>query len=86
MPVPARKLSRSKGRRRRSHDHMNPINVGSCEKCKSPSVSHRVCPGCGFYNGRQAIEHSKDTQRVLRKLDAHKHHDHSDESKKASEA
>jgi large subunit ribosomal protein L32 len=27
-----------------------------CPQCKSLKLPHRVCPVCGYYNGRQAIE------------------------------
>jgi large subunit ribosomal protein L32 len=26
-----------------------------CPQCASPSVPHRVCAECGYYNGRQVI-------------------------------
>ncbi len=29
--------------------------VTMCPQCASPYVPHRVCPSCGFYNGRQVL-------------------------------
>jgi len=27
-----------------------------CPQCKTPKLNHRVCPVCGQYAGRQAME------------------------------
>jgi large subunit ribosomal protein L32 len=27
-----------------------------CDHCHEPKLPHHVCPNCGWYNGRQAIE------------------------------
>ncbi|MBI5793531.1 50S ribosomal protein L32 [Candidatus Uhrbacteria bacterium] len=81
MPVPARKLSRSKGRRRRSHDHMNPVQVGTCEKCRASTMAHHACPTCGFYKGRQVVDHSRKVARLLKKT-GHAH-PHDEQTKKA---
>jgi large subunit ribosomal protein L32 len=29
--------------------------LSSCPQCAAPYVTHRVCPACGYYNGRQVI-------------------------------
>jgi large subunit ribosomal protein L32 len=29
--------------------------LSSCPHCAGASVPHRVCPACGFYNGRQVL-------------------------------
>lgn len=29
--------------------------LGTCPQCSAPYQSHRVCPACGFYKGRQVI-------------------------------
>jgi len=29
--------------------------VQPCPQCAALSVPHRVCPSCGWYNGRQVI-------------------------------
>lgn len=86
MPVPARKLSRSKVRRRRSHDHLDPKNVNTCVKCKAPIMSHHACPACGYYDGRQAVDLSRVTSRILkRKTSTHDHRGH-DQQEKHSDA
>jgi large subunit ribosomal protein L32 len=27
--------------------------VQTCPNCSAPRIPHRVCPSCGFYNGKQ---------------------------------
>ncbi len=27
-----------------------------CPRCSEPHMSHRVCPGCGYYKDRLVIE------------------------------
>ena len=29
--------------------------LSKCPQCDEAYVPHRVCPACGFYNGRQVI-------------------------------
>ncbi|HJQ70452.1 MAG TPA: 50S ribosomal protein L32 [Blastocatellia bacterium] len=56
MPNPKRKHSKSRTGKRRAHDHLVPPAVGNCPNCGEPRPPHRVCPKCGFYRGRVAIE------------------------------
>jgi large subunit ribosomal protein L32 len=29
--------------------------LGKCPQCAAPYISHRVCPACGYYKGRQVL-------------------------------
>jgi len=56
MPVPKRKPSKSKQRMRRASNSVLKLpQLNTCPQCAAPYVSHRVCPSCGFYRGRQAV-------------------------------
>jgi large subunit ribosomal protein L32 len=56
MAVPKRKTSRARRDARRS-SHPGPASsVSECPQCHSPKLSHRVCPNCGMYNGRQVVK------------------------------
>lgn len=55
MAVPKRKQSRSRGRKRRSHDAITLPNPSACPQCGEPKLPHRVCPSCGYYKDRQVI-------------------------------
>ncbi len=54
MPNPKRRHSKTRGRKRRTHDTLVAATVGNCPQCSEPKASHVVCKYCGFYKGRQA--------------------------------
>jgi large subunit ribosomal protein L32 len=56
MPVPKRKLSRSRTRHRRSAWKTTVPPIANCEQCNSPKLQHTACPTCGTYNRRQVLE------------------------------
>ncbi len=55
MSEPKKKRSQSRKGKHRSHQAMTGPALMSCADCKSPKVSHQVCPTCGMYDGKQAI-------------------------------
>ncbi len=64
MPNPKRRHSNTRTRKRRTHDVMYATPTAACKQCGSPIISHRVCPKCGFYKGRQVIAvKSKDKKK-----------------------
>ncbi|MCK4948455.1 MAG: 50S ribosomal protein L32 [Candidatus Aureabacteria bacterium] len=56
MAVPKRKTSKSRRNMRRSHDGINNVQTVECPACKAPRIPHRVCPSCGYYNGRKVMD------------------------------
>jgi large subunit ribosomal protein L32 len=56
MAVPKKKMSKSQSRTRRAHDALRPPNLSRCSQCGVPKQSHRVCPSCGYYRGRQVVQ------------------------------
>lgn len=56
VAVPKRKTSRQRRDHRRSTHQIEGAPVGVCPQCHGPRLSHRVCPTCGFYNGRQVLK------------------------------
>ncbi len=56
MAEPKKKTSKSRGGMRRSHDALPMPNLSACPQCGDPKESHRVCPSCGHYRGRQVFE------------------------------
>jgi large subunit ribosomal protein L32 len=56
VALPKRRHSKARGRRRRTHWKLSEINLTPCPQCKQPKLSHRVCPVCGYYSGRQVVE------------------------------
>jgi large subunit ribosomal protein L32 len=56
MGVPKRKVAHARQMERRSHLALTPPTLVECPHCHEPKLPYRVCPACGWYNGRQAIE------------------------------
>ena len=59
MALPKRRISKTRGRKRRSHQALRSPGHTYCPQCDSPRMPHRVCPNCGFYRGREVV--SKET-------------------------
>ncbi len=55
MAVPARKVSNTRGRKRRTHYKINEKTTTTCPKCGAVIKPHRVCPKCGTYKGKEAV-------------------------------
>ncbi len=56
MAVPKRRMSKSQGRKRRSHNAIKKVQLSYCVQCGTPAPSHVVCPNCGYYQGRTLVE------------------------------
>ncbi|EDM77372.1 ribosomal protein L32 [Plesiocystis pacifica SIR-1] len=46
--------------RRANHDRRTAPVLSSCPNCEELMLSHRVCPACGYYKGRQVVEVEQD--------------------------
>ena len=55
MAVPKRRVSKMKKGLRRSHLALNVPGMVTCSNCGELNLSHRVCPSCGFYKGKQVV-------------------------------
>lgn len=55
MPLPKRRHSRARGRKRRTHWKLQPPAVVECNQCHQPKLSHHICPNCGFYKDVEVI-------------------------------
>ena len=56
MAVPARRTSKTTKRMRRTHFKLNVTGLTKCSNCGATIVSHRVCPECGYYDGKQVVD------------------------------
>jgi len=59
MPNPKRRHSKARRDKRRSHDHLHTHSLSKCPQCNEDKLPHRVCPNCGTYKGRPAIDISE---------------------------
>lgn len=55
MAVPKMKVSRARGRRRRTHYKLDLPAIVKCPKCQEMKLAHRVCKKCGTYDGAQVL-------------------------------
>lgn len=51
MAQPKKKLSSTRGNRRRSHLHLKSQPIAVCSHCQATTASHTVCQACGYYKG-----------------------------------
>ncbi len=56
MAHPKHKISSTRRDKRRTHYKAVAPTIGVCSSCGSATLLHRVCPECGFYRGKQAVE------------------------------
>ena len=56
MAHPKRKISKQRRNKRRTHYKATFKTLAKCSNCEATVQYHRVCPECGFYRGKLAIE------------------------------
>ncbi len=56
MTIPGKRKASSATKRQRSHRALLNLKLIKCPKCGKPSRPHRVCPFCGFYQGREIVK------------------------------
>ena len=61
MAVPKRRKSKSRrDMRRANHDRRSAPTLSACPNCEELKLSHRVCPACGHYKGREVVAVERD--------------------------
>jgi large subunit ribosomal protein L32 len=56
MPNPKHRFSQTRTAKRRSHHKLEAVQISTCSNCGAAVVSHRICPECGYYRGKLAID------------------------------
>lgn len=56
MAHPKRRQSNTRTAKRRSHDHAEMPALAKCPNCGAFYEYHRVCPSCGYYRGKLAVD------------------------------
>ena len=56
MAHPKRKQSKTRTAKRRTHDKAVAPTLALCPNCGAWHIYHTVCPECGYYRGKVAIE------------------------------
>jgi large subunit ribosomal protein L32 len=60
MPLPKRRHSNQRTRKRRAHDAVTPVGVSRCPHCQAFTLPHRACRSCGYYRGREVVKKSEE--------------------------
>ena len=55
MAVPQRRISKTRKRLRRTHFKLEVSGLVTCPNCGEMIKSHRVCPKCGYYDGKDVM-------------------------------
>ena len=58
--VPARRVSKTAKRARRTHLKKEAPTVTTCKNCCNPLVPHRACSKGGYYKGKEVIKVNKE--------------------------
>lgn len=56
MPNPKWRFSKTRTRKRRTHDKLTAPQLSTCSNCGAAVLYHHICPECGFYRGKQAVD------------------------------
>lgn len=54
-PLPKVRISKGRRDRRRAHHALKRRNLVACSNCGHLRLPHRVCPTCGYYQGREIV-------------------------------
>ena len=62
MAVPKGKTSKQRKRTRAANWKMSAPNLSECSHCHEKKPNHRVCPKCGYYDGKlvKAVDQSAE--------------------------
>jgi large subunit ribosomal protein L32 len=63
LQLPKRRHSKSRRDKRRAQWKMKSPNLSRCPQCGAPKLPHRVCPECGYYEGREIIPQKKEKKK-----------------------
>ena len=62
MAVPARRVSKTRKRKRRTHYKISEKGTIKCANCGALIKPHRVCPDCGFYKGKKVLDKEDEVE------------------------
>jgi len=63
LQLPKRRHSKSRRDKRRAQWKIKSPNLSRCPQCGAPKLPHRVCPECGYYEGREIIPPKKKEEK-----------------------
>ena len=60
MAQPKRRWSKARTASRRSTWKLENANLVECKHCHELVMQHRVCPNCGYYDGKEVVAQKAD--------------------------
>ncbi len=69
MAVPKKKVSRTRGRKRRTHYKASAPAASVCPRCGAPKLPHRACPECGYYRDEKVVAKAKAEKKIEKELE-----------------
>jgi large subunit ribosomal protein L32 len=64
MALPKSKVSKARGRKRRTHYKLDLPAIVKCPKCQEMKLAHHVCKKCGTYDGTQVLVMNEDKKKA----------------------
>jgi large subunit ribosomal protein L32 len=55
VALPKRRHSQARRDKSRTHQRIHPSSSTVCPQCGGVRLTHRACPSCGYYRGRQVV-------------------------------
>ncbi|HHT83486.1 MAG: 50S ribosomal protein L32 [Christensenellales bacterium] len=55
MAVPKNKVSKQRSNKRFANWKLTAPNLSECPQCHELKPSHKVCPACGYYDGKPVV-------------------------------
>lgn len=62
MAVPKRKISKQRKHTRSANWKVSAPALVECPQCHEMKLAHRVCKYCGYYDGKQIVEHKQKAE------------------------
>jgi large subunit ribosomal protein L32 len=59
--LPVQRHSKSRKRKRRSHQALKPIHYVRCPQCGSSKLPHCACDNCGYVNPKLSLQMDTET-------------------------
>ncbi len=56
MAVPKKRTSSARRDKRRANWRLRAPGLVACSRCRALILPHRVCPECGYYDGKEVIK------------------------------
>ncbi|MGC8575464.1 MAG: 50S ribosomal protein L32 [Caldisericum sp.] len=56
MAQPKKKTTHSRSRMRKIKEKLDSLNLVECPHCHNLIPPHKVCPYCGYYEGKEVVK------------------------------